>query len=73
MFYYLKTGDLIPRHMHIFKTNEFFAGITLPKPETMEPLQDKIPKIVQTDPNVFDFLLVSDFKNTTLIKLKIIS
>uniref|UniRef100_A0A1B6CAC5 Cyclin-dependent kinase-like 2 n=1 Tax=Clastoptera arizonana TaxID=38151 RepID=A0A1B6CAC5_9HEMI len=49
-------GDLIPRHMHIFKTNEFFAGITLPKPESMEPLQAKIPKIAQTDPNVLDFL-----------------
>ncbi|XP_075222083.1 cyclin-dependent kinase-like 4 [Lycorma delicatula] len=49
-------GDLTPRHMQIFKMNEFFAGITLPTPDSEEPLEEKLPKQVQSDPNVLDFL-----------------
>jgi len=26
-------GDLIPRHKHIFSTNQFFQGLQLPQPE----------------------------------------
>lgn len=52
------TGDLIARHIHIFKMNEYFKGITLPQPETLEPLEVKIPKESQKDPTVLDFLKV---------------
>lgn len=47
-------GDLIPRHVTIFKSNEFFAGVTIPEPEVIESLEQKIPKHV--DANGFDFL-----------------
>ncbi|PSN34748.1 Cyclin-dependent kinase-like 1 [Blattella germanica] len=47
-------GDLIPRHMNIFKSNEFFYGVTLPQPEVLEPLETKLPR--QNNPNVMDFL-----------------
>ncbi|XP_022200489.1 cyclin-dependent kinase-like 1 isoform X1 [Nilaparvata lugens] len=50
-------GDLVPRHMQIFKSNEFFAGITLPTPDTQEPLTEKLPNYVLADPNVLDFLM----------------
>ncbi|XP_073990698.1 cyclin-dependent kinase-like 4 isoform X2 [Rhodnius prolixus] len=49
-------GDLTPRHMHIFRTNEFFNGITLPQPETMEPLETKLPRQAIADEAVLDFL-----------------
>ncbi|CAH1392907.1 unnamed protein product [Nezara viridula] len=49
-------SDLIPRHMHIFRTNDFFTGITLPQPDVIEPLESKLPKQVQNDANLIDFL-----------------
>lgn len=52
-------GDLSPRHMQIFKTNEFFAGITLPQPDSLEPFLEKLPKHALNDPNILDFLYVS--------------
>ena len=36
-------GDLLPRHMAIFQHNEFFAGITLPTPQTLTPLESLMP------------------------------
>lgn len=36
-------GDLLPRHMIIFQQNEFFAGITLPMPQTLTPLEEVLP------------------------------
>ncbi|KAL7306694.1 hypothetical protein TKK_0001366 [Trichogramma kaykai] len=36
-------GDLLPRHMAIFQQNEFFAGITLPTPQTLTPLESLMP------------------------------
>ena len=30
--------------MQIFKSNEFFAGVTLPVPHTFEPIEEKLPK-----------------------------
>lgn len=36
-------GDLLPRHMAIFQHNEFFAGITLPTPQTLTPLETALP------------------------------
>eukprot|EP00094_Tigriopus_californicus_P006323 TCALIF_06088-PA protein Name:"Similar to Cdkl1 Cyclin-dependent kinase-like 1 (Mus musculus)" AED:0.23 eAED:0.23 QI:2/0.83/0.85/0.85/0.83/1/7/211/385 len=35
-------GDLIPRHMQIFKSNEFFCGLSIPDPGTMDPLERKL-------------------------------
>eukprot|EP00095_Tigriopus_kingsejongensis_P006820 maker-scaffold82_size396747-snap-gene-1.17 protein:Tk06820 transcript:maker-scaffold82_size396747-snap-gene-1.17-mRNA-1 annotation:"cyclin-dependent kinase-like 1" len=35
-------GDLIPRHMQIFKTNEFFCGLSIPDPGTVDPLDRKL-------------------------------
>ncbi|XP_046660050.1 LOW QUALITY PROTEIN: cyclin-dependent kinase-like 1 [Homalodisca vitripennis] len=49
-------GDLTQRHMLIFKSNEFFAGITLPQPDSLEPLHEKLPKHALGDPNILDFL-----------------
>ena len=40
-------GDLLPRHITVFKTNEFFSGVNIPEPETSEPLDSKIPKHIE--------------------------
>lgn len=45
--------------MHIFKMNEFFRGISLPQPETIEPLEKKIPKQASSIPHLLDFLKVN--------------
>ena len=37
-------GDLIPRHMQIFKTNEFFCGLSIPDPGTVDPIDRKLSK-----------------------------
>ena len=37
-------GDLIPRHNHVFKNNEFFAGVVMPEPDSFESLRSKIPR-----------------------------
>lgn len=42
-------GDLIPRHMQIFKANEFFCGLSIPDPGTIEPLEHKLPKDIGTE------------------------
>lgn len=39
--------------------NEFFKGITLPQPDTLEPLEIKIPIESQKNPAVLDFLKVN--------------
>nr|CAB3229502.1 cyclin-dependent kinase-like 1 [Phallusia mammillata] len=36
-------GDLIPRHKQIFSTNQFFHGLTIPEPDTREPLEKRYP------------------------------
>ncbi|NWU99273.1 CDKL1 protein, partial [Upupa epops] len=38
-------GDLIPRHQQVFSTNQFFSGVRIPDPESMEPLEVKFPSI----------------------------
>lgn len=45
--------------MQVFKTNEFFAGVTLPTPHTLEPLEEKLPR--QQNAHVLDFLKVLNF------------
>lgn len=51
-------GDLLPRHMAIFQQNEFFAGITLPTPQTLTLLEDALSRgngsTLQVISNLFD-------------------
>ncbi|XP_030381189.1 cyclin-dependent kinase-like 1 isoform X1 [Scaptodrosophila lebanonensis] len=49
-------GDLLPRHIQIFGQNEYFKGITLPVPPTLEPLEDKMPAKALQNPLTIDFL-----------------
>jgi cyclin-dependent kinase-like len=42
--------------MNIFKSNEFFYGVSLPQPDILEPLESKLPR--QSSANVLDFLKV---------------
>lgn len=48
-------GDLIPRHMAIFKTNEFFTGLIIPDPGVVDPLDNKLPKDL-VGPEGIDFM-----------------
>ncbi|CAG5132090.1 unnamed protein product, partial [Candidula unifasciata] len=34
-------GDLIPRHIEIFSNNAFFKNMSIPKPDRLEPLEEK--------------------------------
>lgn len=36
-------GNLIPRHIQIFKSNDFFSGVNIPEPDSRESLESKIP------------------------------
>ena len=59
-------GDLIPRHMAIFKTNEFFTGLMIPDPGVVDPLDNKLPKdLVGTEG--IDFMKV---RETLPIKMR---
>lgn len=51
------TGDLIPRHMKVFKNNEFFAGLSIPEPDVRESIESKMPRDFSIDG--MDFLKVS--------------
>jgi hypothetical protein len=42
--------------MQIFKKNDFFVGVSLPEPEVMDPLEEKLAKSVT--PEGLDFALV---------------
>ncbi|XP_045483604.1 cyclin-dependent kinase-like 4 isoform X4 [Harmonia axyridis] len=46
-------GDLMPRHMQAFKSNDFFQGIILPTPQQLIPLESKFPT---TNEVTIDFL-----------------
>ena len=50
------TGDLVPRHMKVFKNNEFFAGLSIPEPEVRESIDSKMPRDFSTEG--MDFLKV---------------
>ena len=49
-------GDLIPRHMQIFKTNEFFCGLSIPDPGTVDPLDRKLKKQSEVGGEGVDFM-----------------
>lgn len=38
-------GDIIPRHKQIFSSNQFFHGLTIPEPESRDPLELKYQNI----------------------------
>ena len=63
-------GDLIPRHMQIFKSNEFFCGLSIPDPGTIEPVEKKLPRDLAGAEGV-DFMKVVIFfiKSFVLRKL----
>ncbi|KAF7280692.1 cyclin-dependent kinase-like 4 [Rhynchophorus ferrugineus] len=46
-------GDLLPRHMQAFKTNDFFQGVILPVPQQLIPLEIKLPMCSSV---IIDFL-----------------
>ena len=50
-------GDLIPRHMKVFKNNEFFAGLSIPEPEVRESIEAKMPRDFSNEG--MDFLKVT--------------
>ena len=54
-------GDLIPRHMQIFKSNEFFCGLSIPDPGTIEPVEKKLPRSLAGEEGV-DFMKVNIFQ-----------
>lgn len=47
-------GDLLPRHVQIFKGNDFFAGVPMPEPDLSDSLTNKIPSSI--DDAGFDFI-----------------
>ena len=48
-------GELLPRHINIFRANEFFAGVSIPEPDTLESLDDKM-SAKELDEAAMDFL-----------------
>ena len=50
-------GDLISRHMQVFKSNEFFTGVVLPEPQEQQSLDQKMGKSLNN--TGMDFLKVS--------------
>ncbi|XP_077587089.1 cyclin-dependent kinase-like 1 [Stigmatopora nigra] len=40
-------GDLICRHQQVFRTNQFFHGLSIPEPPEREPLEQKYPNLSQ--------------------------
>lgn len=49
-------GDLLPRHMQVFRSNDFFQGIVLPVPQEVQTLEMKLP---MCPPVILDFLKVA--------------
>lgn len=50
-------GDLIPRHMQIFKNNDFFAGVSIPVAEQVDSLANQV-SLAEKKPK---FLNAADF------------
>jgi serine/threonine protein kinase len=40
------TGDLIPRHVQILKTNSFYVGVNIPNPQRIIPLERRVTKFM---------------------------
>ncbi|EPB74764.1 kinase domain protein [Ancylostoma ceylanicum] len=46
-------GELLPRHMSVFRSNQFFFGLSIPEPEQQEPLPLRLPNATSVQ---LDFL-----------------
>jgi len=46
-------GELLPRHLQIFKSNQFFHGLNIPEPDRVDSLENRMPN---SDKNIIDFL-----------------
>ncbi|XP_023662996.1 cyclin-dependent kinase-like 1 isoform X2 [Paramormyrops kingsleyae] len=53
-------GDLIPRHQQVFRSNVFFSGVSIPEPDTMEPLEKRFLGISSQALTVMKSCLVMD-------------
>ena len=52
-------GNIIPRHIQIFRSNQFFRGVAFPEPEDVIGLRRKLPNVSAM---IVDFLQVFVFK-----------
>lgn len=48
------SGEFLPRHMQLFRSNSFFYGLSIPEPEVHEDLTTKL----SASPIIIDFLYV---------------
>ncbi|KJH46523.1 kinase domain protein [Dictyocaulus viviparus] len=46
-------GELLPRHMTVFRSNQFFFGLSIPEPDQHEPLSLRLPNATSVQ---LDFL-----------------
>nr|CDJ80105.1 Serine threonine protein kinase-related domain containing protein [Haemonchus contortus] len=46
-------GELLPRHMSVFRSNQFFFGLSIPEPDQQEPLPLRLPNATSVQ---LDFL-----------------
>ncbi|XP_075892754.1 cyclin-dependent kinase-like 1 isoform X3 [Nelusetta ayraudi] len=53
-------GDLIPRHQQVFRSNVFFNGVSIPEPDTMEPLEKRFHGVSPNALQVMKSCLVMD-------------
>ncbi|KAK7883054.1 hypothetical protein WMY93_029228 [Mugilogobius chulae] len=53
-------GDLIPRHQQVFRSNVFFNGVSIPEPDTTEPLEKRFCGVSATALQVMKSCLVMD-------------
>ncbi|XP_029373402.1 cyclin-dependent kinase-like 1 isoform X2 [Echeneis naucrates] len=53
-------GDLIPRHQQVFRSNIFFSGVSIPEPDTMEPLEKRFHGVSPQALQVMKSCLVMD-------------
>ncbi|XP_055751160.1 cyclin-dependent kinase-like 1 isoform X2 [Salvelinus fontinalis] len=53
-------GDLIPRHQQVFRSNVFFSGVSIPEPDTTEPLEKRFHGVSSHALTVMKSCLVMD-------------
>ncbi|XP_046891861.1 cyclin-dependent kinase-like 1 isoform X2 [Hypomesus transpacificus] len=53
-------GDLIPRHQQVFRSNVFFSGVSIPEPDTTEPLEKRFHAVPPHALTVMKSCLVMD-------------
>ena len=55
--------------MQIFKTNEFFCGLSIPDPGTIDPIEKKLPRDLAGADGV-DFMKVFNILNLECLGIK---